>query len=579
MYGGTESDVTSASNFAGRGHLTDEIQESMDSRNVSDERNHPMRGKQRQEKTIRMKVKSKSKLLHPGTPSVYQIKGKQTYSDNTRYIRKIDFGKNAANSVPEKVILLVGATGSGKSTLINGMVNYIYDVNWKDDFRFKLIVETPNDEGANQAKSQTVWITSYTFHHQEGFKVPYSLTIIDTPGFGDTAGIQRDKEITDHIRTFFNTTGEAGIDQIDAIGFVAQSSLPRLTHTQRYIFDSILSLFGKDIIKNIFMLLTFSDAQPPQVLAGIKEAKLPYEAYFKFNNSALYAANNEFDESGLQFDEMFWKLGCHSFKLFLMDNVTKVKSTSLILTKDVLQTRHQLQLHLQTVLVDIKLGLGKLEQRRQEEQILKNHMAEIERSKDFTYTVVEDSVKANELTDGRCITNCQNCNRSCHNPCYLDKSENKQHCAAMDSNGNCTVCDGNCPWGNHAHFDKEFIIVQEKVTKTASDLKEKYEKAVGHKLNAEQLVNSIAEDFKKIQNHVFELIQRAQSCLKRLDQIALRPNPLSTPEYIDVLIQAEEAECKPGWKERKEQLMEVRKLAEIQEKIAQGKQDLFVEYK
>lgn len=35
--------------------------------------------------------------------------------------------------------MLVGATGSGKSTLIDGMINYITDVSWDDEFRFTLI--------------------------------------------------------------------------------------------------------------------------------------------------------------------------------------------------------------------------------------------------------------------------------------------------------------------------------------------------------------------------------------------------------------------------------------------------------
>lgn len=40
----------------------------------------------------------------------------------------------------ERTIMLVGATGSGKSTLVDGIINYILDVNFEDFFRFKMVV-------------------------------------------------------------------------------------------------------------------------------------------------------------------------------------------------------------------------------------------------------------------------------------------------------------------------------------------------------------------------------------------------------------------------------------------------------
>ena len=42
-------------------------------------------------------------------------------------------------SVAHKTIFLVGATGSGKSTLVDAMVNYILGVKWDDPFRFKVV--------------------------------------------------------------------------------------------------------------------------------------------------------------------------------------------------------------------------------------------------------------------------------------------------------------------------------------------------------------------------------------------------------------------------------------------------------
>jgi predicted GTPase len=131
------------------------------------------------------------------------------------------------------------------------MINYIFNVRWKDTFRFQLIEE--QTAVRSQVDSQTSQITTYDIHHAEGFRVPYSLTIVDTPGYGDTKGLDRDQEITEMVRRYFEDKDE--IQELDVIGFVAQASLPRLTPTQIYIFDSVLSSIGRDVKENINFLL------------------------------------------------------------------------------------------------------------------------------------------------------------------------------------------------------------------------------------------------------------------------------------------------------------------------------------
>ena len=156
-----------------------------------------------------------------------------TFKDEKNFLRKVKIGQeNATRNQQQKVIMLLGETGSGKSTLINVMFNYIMGVEFQDNFRLNLIGQEKTEHGdyVNQAKSQTKWITSYTIHHRDGFTIPFKLTIIDTPGFGDTDGIQRDKEITKQITKFFKKKGENGIDAIDAVGFLRPDCLqPRDT--------------------------------------------------------------------------------------------------------------------------------------------------------------------------------------------------------------------------------------------------------------------------------------------------------------------------------------------------------------
>ena len=174
-------------------------------------------------------------------PNIYIPYTNTTHTDDLGWLKKVEIGKkNKLNSgIKEKVVLLVGATGAGKTSTINTMVNYLMGITFKDNFRIKLIEE---ETAKDQAMSQTRCITSYTIHHQPWFVQDYTLTIIDTPGFGDTGGPARDKEISEQMKRFFNIESPQGIDQLDAVGFVATSSSPRLTQTQRYIFDCSLHI-------------------------------------------------------------------------------------------------------------------------------------------------------------------------------------------------------------------------------------------------------------------------------------------------------------------------------------------------
>ena len=179
----------------------------------------------------------------------------------------------------------------------------------------------------------------YCFPKQTGSKVPYALTIIDTPGFGNTGGLQEDKRTFQQVHQLF--MNPAGIDQLDAIGFVIQSSLGKLTYTQQYIFDSILSIFGKDIANNIFLMTTFADAHRPPVLDAVNKAGIKYQASFKFNNSTLFADNSQETEDG-NFDEMFWKMGMRSFENFFT-HIDKIETKSLLQTREVIKERERLE--------------------------------------------------------------------------------------------------------------------------------------------------------------------------------------------------------------------------------------------
>ncbi|XP_034006744.1 uncharacterized protein LOC117498712 [Trematomus bernacchii] len=521
-------------------------------------------------------LKSKSKKINSESPSVYKLP--LTEEDmHIKGCRRYNFGKESIRD--NRTIMILGATGSGKSTLINGLINYIVGVEWEDDFRFKLVDE---DQSRSQAESQTSEVTVYNINHQEGFKIHFSLTIIDTPGFGDTRGIKRDKEITEQIRNLFSS--ERGVSEIDAVCFVVPASSARLTPTQEYVFDSVLSIFGKDVADNIQVLVTFADGQRPPVLEAIKASGVPcpktkdgLPVHFKFNNSALFAQNQSSaaaDLSGEEvdggFEKMFWQMGAQSMKTFFAAS-DKLTTKSLTMTKEVLRERKQLQISIENVQKQVKVGLAQLETINGTTEQLKLHEAEISRNEQFEIEVVVMRPFKEDISgSGQCINNCQVCCVTCHYLCPYANDADKMKCVAMGSDGNCTQCKGKCHWSKHFLQKYRWVYKEVKEKHTVKELKEKYLKASEAKGTVQEMIDRIKSKYQRLQAEVMEMMKRSVKSINRLGEIALRPNPLSTPEYIDMLIEGEKSEANSGWKERVQYLMEMRGQEELMGKARRG---------
>ena len=348
-------------------------------------------------------IARKADVLDEGELKILQLPlTKESVHEKANY-RSYTFGEAPIVSSEHKVVMLMGATGSGKSTLINAMINYIVGVKWEHNFRFKIVDDHGEGLAKSQAHSQTQIITSYTIYKSNHHNIPYTLTIIDTPGFGDTRGIERDKAITKLITDFFLHSDSQHVDHIDAVGFVVQASQARLTAVQRYVFDSTVSVFGKDISENIVLLTTFSDGQKPAVIDAVKEAHIPYSNnVFKFNNSGLFVS------SGDVFGRMYWEMGASNMQT-LFTKLDQLKPRSLTLTKEVLKERQCLEITVKGVQKQVELGLVKVENLDKEHTILEQHEQEIEKNKCFSFEEKVLKHKKVDLVDGTTALNCTEC--------------------------------------------------------------------------------------------------------------------------------------------------------------------------
>lgn len=521
----------------------------------------PLAVKISENKALSGKITS-NRSRNDNSPIQYKLKTKSVLKDEQKMIAKEEFGQPHYQSKPTKVLMVMGATGAGKSTLINGMVNFILGVQHKDSFRFKLICDETKE---SQAHSQTSVITAYTFYWQEGFVIPYNLIIIDTPGFGDTRGLDRDKLITAQVKELFSIEGINGIDQIHGIGFVTQSSLVRLTPTQRYVYDSILSIFGNDVKKNIFIMATFADSANPNVMEAVSVAKIPHAGFFPFNNSALYQGTE------LEYSSMFWDMGCRSFTAFF-DHLQSVDAISLNLTREVLKERENLEIVLNGIHPKIQEGLSKMDTLQKEETILRAKDSDLKANKDFTYKIKITKQRKVDLRPGIHVTNCLICNFTCHNPCGIPNDGDKYGCAAMDGGGpngaRCTVCPQRCGWREHCNNPYYFELYTEEETRRSEDLWKRYNIAKDDVNAAERIIEGLHNELGGLSIRVYKDVKEARRCIERLSTIALKPNPMTEVEYIDLLIESEKQEKKKGFQDRIAAYSNMRKQAQIMSKMS-----------
>ena len=330
---------------------------------------------------------------------------------------------------------------------------------------FRYVIVSENESNLSQAQSQTQDVNIYNIKTKDG----KLYQIIDTPGYGDVRGIAQDKIITEKISKAFKEK----LHSINAICFVARSSSPRLTPTQKYIFHSIFELFGENVMSNIIAMLTFCDGENPQVLAALEEPGSIYDKiiphveppwYYKFNNSASFSLNiND------PFTRMFWDLGMRSFKRFIK-RLEKLKKVNLNQTKEVLTERQKLENLIVILQEKLTIGLDKVTQCKEEYKIINDLAKDIKDSENFTTEILVPKVRKVDLHQGSHTTTCLNCNLTCHKICYITDDDQKYDCAAME-NGKCVKCIKKCDWQHHKNTPYYIENYVEKEVRTLEELK------------------------------------------------------------------------------------------------------------
>ena len=487
-----------------------------------------------------------SELLKEGFPSIYQLKASTERTASNEELRWFDIGKPSNSNAKKhhKVLILVGATGSGKSTLVNGMVNYILGVEWGDPFRFCLVKEK---DSASQTVSQTKGVTAYTIHHVEGMRINYGITIIDTPGFGDTGGVKRDQEINNIIGRFLShKQSQSVFKSINAVCLVTRSPEPRLTPTQKYVFKSVVSIFGQDITSSLRLLVTFGDGMKPPVLEAIREANIPGLSdrqdgkiqHQKFNNSALYASNSQNDDrQEALFYNNYWSLGELNFADFF-SMLAEMPDQSLQQTLAVNEARTNVERLLKEFDYQLKNTLNKIEDLHKKEAAVWCEKT-IEASKQSSGNILREKVPCIPY---KMVYNCNTCSKTC---------------SVSLITGPCPAC--GCSKIIHTFESSEWVErrMEDKFNSTAV-MKKEYMRDPESQIKTEQ--NTLSQqrqelDMEKVKG--IDMLRKIGDSLKLLNSFAPSSRKRSIIDHVNNMKLQAEQERLPGYEARNKILDEL----------------------
>ena len=115
------------------------------------------------------------------------------------------------------------------------LINYVFDVRYEDPYRLEIInlTDAESKKKKNQATSQTDYITVYDIEWITGMRTDYNIVLIDTPGMGDTRGIDLDNKMINNIKILFDSQE---VTTLDCIGFVSKAGDARLTAQAKSCF-------------------------------------------------------------------------------------------------------------------------------------------------------------------------------------------------------------------------------------------------------------------------------------------------------------------------------------------------------
>lgn len=434
----------------------------------------------------------------------------------------------ALDKIDETIVaVFTGPSGAGKSTQINAFVSYLLGGEVDDPARVILI----DDRGYKQAASVTQLVTCFRIRPLAPVFAGKTMMIVDTPGYGDSRGIERDAFVTAAMSEFFNT-----VHHVNSVIFVCKANEARSTILSP-IATYVFSLFAKDVRRCLRTLYTFSDGGKVLAHDTLDGLLWPVEnGEVQVNNSAfgVHLKGDEVD-SAIR-DQWIASIKGQFLLQSMLVNMTPVPTKG---SAEVTKKRMQLEEKCQ-------LAQGKIMTTAMDAQYiivqLKTLAVAIGAAPNQKIKVTNTEAVREDVPSGKFTTLCLTCQTTCHKICAYSDDKDKQYCAAIE-NQQCTMCRGKCHWTKH--HNATFIITSVERTQeiTPQELIDTWNKVNN---TQEGVLVELLKAYLKAQDLLREEILILADLNDKLKETALMHDSTGLINYVDLLITAAKAGIKEG---------------------------------
>ncbi|PKC02375.1 hypothetical protein RhiirA5_504074 [Rhizophagus irregularis] len=432
-------------------------------------------------------------------------------------------------------ILLLGGTGTGKSTIINMMANYFLDgtlENPKVVIPTKYFEVTENAFGRNDTeakvgdltRSQTTKCCNYEFKHPENPSC--NFVFIDTPGMSDTNGIEQDDK---NIQEIINTAIDAG--SLTAIIIIASGTEARVTPTIKNTLTRLANNLPDEIVSNNLLLIltkcTKSSASFSEDVFA-KEIAKPKKIFYMDNQ--IFCADPQIwlnDEDEYSTVKHQWD---KSFKTFsnLLKIITEMNATS----TEAFTTMRELRNKIKSEIVTISQTTTNIQQVQDKLEAAYKALRKTGDQKNSfaNYTTTEEiTIKKpiqKDTKDTLCTTHMRD-GTICHENCQLEVnfesgSSHFIRCSCMGQDGKCRIC--GCEPSSHYHDNTEMVTETKTIEKVLEDIKAQYDMADKTHKKISNYAHQFQETFANLQDQANANYDRIFQLCTDLSKICSRFN-------------------------------------------------------